>query len=240
MTQKRSFRTTLTGFAIATSMLVVAIPASVSATDHATPGAMAACGDMQSSATPAPMNMDMGDHETMAEIEFDLAYIDMMIPHHGSIIALAEVAQTSLTDQRLIDMAADIIESQTVEMQELQTLRDQFYPEAMMGDPNDHDSMHSAFPSLATWSVPMDQWGNVMSAEWQVSTFCAADNPDLAFVQQTIPHHEMAILVSQDALTMAVHPEIKTIAERVIPAQQAEIDLLNTILVELTAATPAA
>ncbi|MEJ7837207.1 MAG: DUF305 domain-containing protein, partial [Thermomicrobiales bacterium] len=238
MTERRSFRTTLTGFAIATSMLVVAIPASVSATDHATPGAMAACGDMLSSATPAPMNMDMGDHEMMAEIEFDLSYIDMMIPHHGSIIALAEIAQSTLTDQRLIDISADIIESQTAEMQELQTLRDQFYPDSAIGDPNDHESMHTAFPSLTTWSVPMEEWGNVMSADWQVETFCAADNPDLAFVQQVIPHHKMAILVSQDALTMAVHPEIKTIAERVIPAQQAEVDVLNAILTELTAATP--
>jgi uncharacterized protein (DUF305 family) len=173
-------------------------------------------------------------------MEFDQSYIDMMIPHHASIIALAEVSLPRLTDQRLIDMANAIIETQVAEQQEMQTLRHQYYPDAAAFDAMDHEKLHSTFPSLMGWSVPMEEWGNVMSSDWQVETFCAADNPDLAFIQQTIPHHEMAILASQDALTLATHPEIKSIAERVIPAQQAEIDLLKTIESELTGATPAA
>lgn len=241
MTEIRANRTKATVIAVGALLLVGAIPSSAQHADHGTPVAAASC-DTTMASTPMPMNMGehSGEMDMTAEmVEFDLAYIDMMIPHHGSIIALAEVAQPTLTDQRLIDMTADIIETQTIERQELQTLREQFYPGTAIGDPNDHESMHSAFPSLATWSVPMEEWGNVMSADWQIEAFCAAENPDLAFVQQVIPHHEMAILVSQDALTMAVHPEIVAIAERVIPAQQAEIDLLNTVLAELTSATPA-
>jgi uncharacterized protein (DUF305 family) len=78
-----------------------------------------------------------------------------------------------------------------------------------------------------------------MSADWQIATFCAADDPDIAFIEQTIPHHEMAVQASQDALTRAVHPEIAAFAQRVIDAQQAEIDQFNAVLAELTrSATP--
>jgi uncharacterized protein (DUF305 family) len=190
-----------------------------------------------------PMVMDEGTTaatpEEHAEVEFDLTYIDMMIPHHESIIALAEVAQPLLTDQRLIDMAAAIIETQQAEIDELEALRTALYPDAPETDINNHDLLHAAFPSLLTWAVPMEEWGNIMSATWQVETFCAAPDPDLAFVQQTIPHHEMAVLTSEDALTLSTHPEVKAIAERVILAQTAEIELLKQIELELTATTPA-
>ncbi len=67
----------------------------------------------------------------MAEApEFDLAYIDMMIPHHESIIALAEVALPELTDPRLIEIAHAIIDTQTVENETMHQLREEWYPGA--------------------------------------------------------------------------------------------------------------
>jgi len=54
-----------------------------------------------------------------------------------------------------------------------------------------------------------------------------------------IPHHQMAIDGSKDALKQAVHPETKAFAEKVIRDQQAEIEQLNQIKAELTStATP--
>lgn len=168
----------------------------------------------------------------MHEVEFDLAYIDMMIPHHESIIALAEVALPELSDPRLIQMAEDIIATQSAEGEEMQQLRDMWYPDA---PPVSMEEM-MGMPGMGTDMTMMDQQ---MSAEWQVQTFCAAENKDLAFIEQTIPHHQMAIDASEAALEHAVHPELKAIAEDVIDAQQAEIDELEAIRAELTGgATP--
>jgi uncharacterized protein (DUF305 family) len=237
-----SFRNWIVTLLAAGSLLGTATTASAQHAGHsmATPPPAAAC----ETVVPAtPMVMDTGTPEATpeehAEAEFDLTYIDMMIPHHESIIALAEVAQPLLTDQRLIDMTAAIIETQQAEIEELETLRTALYPDAPETDINNHDLLHDAFPSLLTWAVPMEEWGNIMSASWQVETFCAAPDPNLAFVQQTIPHHEMAVLTSEDALTLSTHPEVKAIAERVIPAQTAEIELLKQIELELTTATSA-
>lgn len=171
----------------------------------------------------------------MEQVEFDLMYIDMMIPHHESIIALAQVAQGELTHPDLIEIAAAIVETQDAEIQEMELLRETWYPgaapvsmEAMMGMPG----------MEGTDMTAMDQQ---MSAEWQVQTFCAAEDKDLAFIEQVIPHHQMAIEVSEAALEHAVHPELTAIAQRVIEDQQHEIEELETIRAELAGeATPAA
>ncbi len=178
-----------------------------------------------------PMAGHAGHDMPMAE--FDLMYIDMMIPHHESIIALAEVALPELTDPRLIAMAQNIIDTQTAENQQMHDLREAWYPDAT---PVSMDEM-MGMPGMSGDMAHMDQQ---MSAEWQVTTFCAAENKDLAFIEQAIPHHRMAIDVSKAALTEATHAELVTIAEDVIAAQEAEIVELETIRAELTgAATPA-
>jgi uncharacterized protein (DUF305 family) len=176
---------------------------------------------------------DSTPHAGMRQVEFDLAYIDMMIPHHESIIALAEVALPELSDPRLIEMAENIIATQSAEIEEMRHLRDMWYPDA----PTVSMEAMLGMPGMGTDMSMMHQQ---MSADWQVQSFCAAENKDLAFIEQTIPHHQMAIDVSEAALTHAVHPELTTIAEDVIDAQQAEIDELEMIRAELTGdATPA-
>ncbi|MDQ3412285.1 MAG: DUF305 domain-containing protein, partial [Chloroflexota bacterium] len=68
----------------------------------------------------------------------------------------------------------------------------------------------------------------------QVTAFCEADNPDLAFIDLTIPHHESAIAASEAVVAQSIDDEILAFAERVIADQQAEIELLMEIRDELT------
>jgi uncharacterized protein (DUF305 family) len=192
---------------------------------------------MTHAATP-PADAHAMDHGTpmsdMTVTEFDLLYIDMMIPHHESIIALAEVAQYELTHPALIAMAERIVATQGAENDTMRELRDTWYPSAA---PVSMDAM-LAMPGLEHSDMAtMDQQ---MNAQWQVQSFCAAPDKDLAFIEQVIPHHQMAIDVSTAALDHAVHPELRTIAEAVIAAQEAEIAELESIRAELTGdATPA-
>ena len=183
-------------------------------------------------ATPA-MDMQMG------QVEFDQLYIDMMLPHHGSIVALAAVALPLLTDARLQEMAQTIIETQTAEQGELQALRTEWYGSSEPAPMDDAmmAMMMEAMPGTGTAGEMM----RLMDAGALIGAFCAADNPDLAFIDQTIPHHEMAIVASESALERAVHPEIANIAKEVIDTQQAEIDELELIRAELAGgATPEA
>jgi uncharacterized protein (DUF305 family) len=230
-------------FAVAFLAMAALAPATAGAQD-ATPTPIT-CADV--AATPSDgtsgmpgmqhgaMDATPGAHagHGMAMAEFDLMYIDMMIPHHESIIALATVAVNELEDPRLIEIAEAVITAQTAENEEMQRLRDEWYPGA---EPVSMDMMMQGMPGMGDMMAMEQQ----MSAEYQVATFCAAEDKDLAFIDLAIPHHRMAIVASEAALTQAVHPELVAIAEDVIAAQEAEIVELEAIRAELTGeATPA-
>ena len=180
-------------------------------------------------------NMGMGTPEggmAMGDVEFDQLYIDMMIAHHGSIIALAQAAQPELSDPRLIQITQNIIDTQSTEITELRRYRQQFYgdPQPMAMDQHGMDMMMQAMPGMGSMEDMMFQ----MDAQAQVNAFCAADDPDVIFIDLTIPHHEMAIASSEMALDQAVHQEIKDFAQRVITDQQKEIEELTAIRKDLT------
>lgn len=223
------------------------------ALQESTPAQASSCSDMAMSSTPTgSMNgMNMGtpmagmSGETAAEdVEIDQLYIDMMIPHHLSIMAVAQAALPLLEDERLREMAQTIIDAQTTEVSELRDLREQFY-----GSPDpmslDADMMMRLMPNMSMNMQGMQHMQEMqtmmaqMDPESQVAQFCAAADPDLAFIDMTIPHHQSAIEASEVAIEQAVHPEITEFSQRVIEDQQAEIDELMTIRQELFgSATP--
>jgi uncharacterized protein (DUF305 family) len=195
-----------------------------------TPGAMAH--EMPMAGTPAAGM----DHMAM---EFDQMYIDMMIPHHQSIIAMAQAALPRLQDDRLREIAQAVIEDQGAEIVQLQEYREAWY-----GDPNPmpmDEAMMVAMDEMMPGMGDMAAMQMQMDPNALVAAFCAGKDPDLAFIDLTIPHHQMAIQASKAAMEQATHDEIRLVAERVIDDQQREIDELTAIRQEFTeAATPSA
>lgn len=172
-------------------------------------------------ATPAPAP----DHAAMT---LEQMYIDMMIPHHASIIAMAEAARPRLSEPRLREMAGEIIATQEPEIARLRELR-----QTLVGDaePMPMDAaMMAAMPQMMPGMTgDMAAMAFQMDAAAQVAAICAADNADLAFIEQTIPHHVMAIEASRDLLEQSENPELRAIAQEVIAAQQREIEELDQI-----------
>lgn len=253
----RYVMTTLVGTAALTALLVFSAfsfghnPVALADIGHdgATPSADV-CGEVVGLATPGAgmPGMDMGTPTTgmtMAEMgtpgamaEFDQLYIDMMIPHHESIIAMAEASLPRLTDERLQEIAEAIIATQEPEIAELRDLRERFYGS---GNPATMDGatmamMDEAMPEMGS----MGEMVRLMDSAALVSAICAADDVDLTFIDLTIAHHEMAVVGSETALDAAIHPEIRDVAERVIVAQEREIKTLTQIRQELAGGTPAA
>lgn len=215
--------------------------APISAFQEATPQPYACDGATPMAGTPTvgmdAMATPTADMDPDRAAELDQLYVDMMIPHHESIVALAQAALPRLTDERLTTIAQAIVDAQTAEVAELRGYRERFYGSAdpMPMDAHMMDMMSQAMPGMGS----MDDMAFQMDADLQVAAFCAAADPDVAFIDMTIPHHEMAIAASKTAVSQATHPEIRAFAERVVADQQREIDELTTIRVELTGdATP--
>lgn len=203
----------------------------VTARRQATPTASCDSAATPTSSMGTPMaGMDHGAMGMPAmAVEFDQSYIDMMIPHHMSIIALAQAAAPRLTDERLITLADEIISAQAAEIDELSGYREQFYgsPDPM---PVDESAMMGMMGGM---SMSMDEMMLMMDAEALVATYCTSADPNLAFIDLTIPHHESGVAASEVALLQSTHAEIRALAERVIMDQRREIDELTAIRQDL-------
>lgn len=86
-----------------------------------------------------PMDMEPGQMEEMGMTEdprsladeepFDRAFIDAMIPHHRSAIRMADVALEKSDDPQIEKLAGGIVEAQEREISQMQTWRENWYPE---------------------------------------------------------------------------------------------------------------
>ena len=199
----------LTLFAVVAAGFTL-IPVRTVAAQAATPNAAGCAAAGTPAATPMMM-APMASGTPAASVDFDQTYIDMMLPHHASVIALANVALPVLHDPQLQAIATNIISSQTSERQELQQFRTAWY-----GSP-DPGPLDQVMAAMAT-TMPdahnlMMQDMSLMDSQAIVARFCAGANPDLTFIDLVIPHHQSAILASHAAVTQATHPELRTFAK---------------------------
>lgn len=73
--------------------------------------------------------MSMSDPRELAKARpFDKAFIDEMIPHHQSAIAMAEVARKETKDPEIRKIAEDIVSAQEREIEQMEGWREQWYP----------------------------------------------------------------------------------------------------------------
>ncbi len=74
--------------------------------------------------------MGMSDPKELAKADpFDKAFIDDMIPHHESAIAMAEVAREKTDDPEIRAIAEDIVTAQEREIAQMEEWREEWYPE---------------------------------------------------------------------------------------------------------------
>ena len=182
----------------------------VAVVPSATPAAKSTMHDMGSMQNMGSMAMDLGP----ADANFDLRFIDGMIPHHQGAVVMAKEAQQKSQRPEIKKLADDIITAQTKEISELETWRKQWY--AKVGNkPMAYDAKGGKMMEMNT-----DQINGMMMSQ----NLGAKDAEfDLRFINAMIPHHEGAVTMAQNAATKSTRPEIKQLAQDIISSQQAEI-----------------
>ena len=158
------------------------------------------------------MNMDLGP----ADENFDLRFIDAMILHHQGAIQMAEEAQQKTSRSEIQQLAANIIESQSREENELlRAWRQAWYPNAS-AEPVMYDAASQSM-------MPMTAL-HQQSMAMQMDLGEADEEFDLRFMNAMIPHHEGAVAMAQEALEKSDRPEVKELAQNIVDSQQQEID----------------
>ena len=171
-------------------------------------GFLAGCGNSATKSTNAT---------TMSgSAPFDRAFIDAMVPHHRSAIEMAKTAQQAgLSSPALNGIALNIIDSQQQEIDLMLAWRKKWYGSKQI-DPNAGQELGMSMADMG-----MSHNDNMNDLK--------GSNIDGMFASMMIGHHEGAIRMAHMALDKAQHPEIKTLARRIIAAQKREVAIMKPL-----------
>jgi uncharacterized protein (DUF305 family) len=149
---------------------------------------------------------------TMMGQNIDQHFIVQMIPHHEGAIAMAKIALERSKRPEILSLAKGIIEAQERENADMRSWYQSWFgsvpPEGGMG------------------MAHMDGMSGDASALKSVS----AAEFDREFIEQMIPHHEMAIMMAQMLQASTGRGEMKTLAGNIITSQSREIDMMRSWL----------
>lgn len=148
----------------------------------------------------------------------DRHFIEEMIPHHESAIAMAQVALARETSSELRTLALAIIETQTMEIEQMRAwYRSWFgtdvpkYARGSMGGMMGHGGMGIHMQGM---SGDLDRL--VVATDFQAE-----------FARQMISHHEMAIMMARMLAASTRRPDMRQFARAIIETQSAEIELMR-------------
>ncbi len=203
------------GAAIVVSGLTACSNSAQTSTSNQSPAAtgspMAAMPGMDhSTMNGGMMNMDLGP----ADANFDLRFMDAMIPHHQGAVKMAQEALQKSKRPEIKKLAQSIIADQDKEIAQMQQWRKSWYANAA--------STPMAWDSGTKGMMPMaqDQMKGMMM---NMNLGAADDQFDLRFINAMTPHHESAIVMANNVLQKSKRPEIQKLATAIVSSQQAEI-----------------
>src|SRR3990172_6378019 len=152
----------------------------------------------------------------------DQHFIEQMIPHHEGAIEIAQLAQERSKRPEILTLAKAIIQSQSQEIIQMRTWYKNWYQVEVPVDANVGMGMGRG----------MMQGGMMGGKTADIGSLNNAVNFDEAFLQEMIPHHQMAVVMAQMLISGTNRPEMKQLGEDIITAQESEIEQMRTWLTE--------
>lgn len=153
----------------------------------------------------------------MLSQNIDRHFIEQMIPHHEGAIAMAKIAQKRSKNADVLKLANDIVSAQQKEINDMRGWYQGWYGVAVP-------------KSSGMGMMHMD------SMDGDTTALESASSPDFdrLFVEQMIPHHEMAIMMARMLDAGTDRPEMKQLAANIKSSQSSEIEMMRRWLAEWT------
>ena len=140
--------------------------------------------------------------------DLDRQFIEEMIPHHEDAVLMAELALKKSDNEEIIKLAENIKREQSREIDEMRSWYKLWYgtdvPEYVGG---------------------MSQ--GMMSGGTDLESLENAELFDKEFIEQMIPHHQMALMMVSMMLQGTEHVEMQKLAEDIVRTQTEEINQMN-------------
>jgi uncharacterized protein (DUF305 family) len=154
----------------------------------------------------------VGNNQVASTI--DKHFIEQMIPHHEGAIAMANLALEKAKRPEIKTLAQAIIGAQESENQQMKSWYKNWFGKdvpkgsAMMGG-------------------MMSQGGMHMGGSEDLTALRNAEDFDKAFIEQMIPHHQMAIMMANMLESGSNQPEMQQLAKNITSSQAKEIQQMQ-------------
>lgn len=155
------------------------------------------------------MGMMGMDNNRMTSNNIDRHFIEQMVPHHESAIAMTKLAQQKSNRSEVKTLADNIITSQTAEIDKMQSWYRQWYGTDVPKQSSSNGMM------------------SMMNGSWDEDNLNTATDFDKAFLEEMIPHHQMAIMMANMLENGTNRQEMKTLAQDIIATQTKEVDTMR-------------
>ena len=158
--------------------------------DVAIAGTMSAGGDAAMGHSPG-MTTAMGEQ----------AFLEQMVPHHESAIAMAQLALQKARHPEIRALARDIASSQEAEIRRMKAWHRQWFGSALQPDTT----------------------GVIMGTDMSPLEAASGDDFDRAFLAMMIPHHASAVVMADSVMRGGPRRQVVQLADEIISAQAKEI-----------------
>jgi uncharacterized protein (DUF305 family) len=146
----------------------------------------------------------------------DKHFIEQMIPHHEGAIAMANLALQKAKHPEIKTLATAIIAAQTTEIQSMNGWYQDWYGNTV--------------PKVSTGMMGggmMSQSGMHMGGQEDMTALENATDSDKAFIEEMIPHHQLAIMMANMLQSGTNRPEMQQLAKNIISSQSKEIQQMQ-------------
>lgn len=152
----------------------------------------------------------------------DAHFIEQMIPHHQDAITMSEIALEKATKPEVKELAENIISAQSKEIDEMKTWYKDWFGEEVPED----ELVMGQHGMMAGSGMHM----GMMGSEIDIESLENAQDFDREFVEQMIPHHQMAVMMANMLKNSTQRSEMKNLADNIITSQTSEIELMRSWL----------
>lgn len=150
----------------------------------------------------------------------DAHFIEQMIPHHEDAIIMSEIALERAQRDEVRELAQAIIKAQSKEIEQMKDwYKNWFGREVKAGD--EVMSQHGMMGGSREMHMGM------MGDETDIDQLNNAQDFDREFLEEMIPHHQMAVMMASMLKGGTERTEMKELADNIITSQTAEISQMR-------------
>lgn len=139
----------------------------------------------------------------------DQIFIEQMVPHHEDAIAMADLALERAEHPELRELARGIKKTQTDENEQMRAWYEEWF---------DEDVPEDGRSDMMDW---------MMGGTADLEELEDADPFDKAFIEQMIPHHQMAVMMARMMAARSGKEEMRELADSIIDTQTSEIEQMQ-------------